>query len=163
MSKGLISMFIARGVLGVEVPWMFAAGVAALVGHRMPFYLGLRGANGMAVTAGMLLYVVVSAIVDGWFPLSVVAVIGLVVLGTRVVYRGGPALALLALPLVSATVMWRSPSIALDIFVLVLAANGILVNASLARRRHSFTLSTQGREILARVRVLVCPAARRPR
>ena len=43
--------------LGLGLPLALAAGLAALIGHNWPFYLGFKGGRGLATMMGILLVV----------------------------------------------------------------------------------------------------------
>jgi len=53
--KGLGPTLAAVLLLGAEDPWVAATGVAAVVGHVLPIWHGLRGGKGAATAAGALL------------------------------------------------------------------------------------------------------------
>ena len=53
IGKGLIAVLLARYFFP-ELPWVGAvAGVACVLGHIFPFYLGFRGGKGLATFIGM--------------------------------------------------------------------------------------------------------------
>ncbi|MBI2860920.1 MAG: glycerol-3-phosphate acyltransferase [Chloroflexi bacterium] len=54
ITKGAVTVLIA-GALGVSQPWLLAAGLAAVLGHSFPVYIGFRGGQGMATVAGVFL------------------------------------------------------------------------------------------------------------
>jgi len=54
VAKGSAAILVAQ-TLGVSPPWVFAAGVAALLGHSFPVYIGFRGGKGAATTMGIFL------------------------------------------------------------------------------------------------------------
>lgn len=50
-------------------PWaLYGAGLAAILGHRYPFYLGFRGGRGFATSAGLLASGLAYAVFQGWLP-----------------------------------------------------------------------------------------------
>lgn len=53
--KGFVPTLAAVLLLGPEDPWTAATGVAAVVGHVLPVWHGLRGGKGAATAAGALL------------------------------------------------------------------------------------------------------------
>jgi glycerol-3-phosphate acyltransferase PlsY len=55
VSKGLLSMFIALQ-LGTTILFAQIAGLAAIVGHVLPFYLHFKGGQGMATNMGLFCY-----------------------------------------------------------------------------------------------------------
>lgn len=92
--KGAAAVWIATEMLGDTEPkqlWIAAAGVAAVLGHCFPLWLGFRGGKGVATAIGVYL-------VLGWFPLlfSIVLLI-LVIFFTRYVSLGS-IIAFVSLP-----------------------------------------------------------------
>jgi len=76
IGKGAASIYIAQ-LLGVPLPWVLAAGFAAMLGHNYPVYIGFRGGKGIATVMGI--FFVLS-------PLSMAittAIIGVFLLFTR--------------------------------------------------------------------------------
>ncbi len=57
--------------LGLGLPLALAAGLAAVIGHNWPFYLGFKGGRGLATMTGMLL------VVFPWGALWLLAALGL--------------------------------------------------------------------------------------
>lgn len=53
--KGVLSVVIVRALYPDLPALAYAAGMAAIVGHIFPFYLGLRGGKGVATLVGMML------------------------------------------------------------------------------------------------------------
>ena len=52
IGKGALSIYIAQ-LLGVSLPWVLAAGFAAMLGHNYPVYIGFRGGKGVATVMGI--------------------------------------------------------------------------------------------------------------
>jgi glycerol-3-phosphate acyltransferase PlsY len=59
--KGLVPVIAARALLPGEPWWLGAVAVAAVVGHLLPIWHGLRGGKGVATTAGVMLAAVPAA------------------------------------------------------------------------------------------------------
>jgi glycerol-3-phosphate acyltransferase PlsY len=53
VAKGSLAVLVAQW-LGVPLLWVFAAGLAALVGHSWPVWLKFRGGQGLATAMGVL-------------------------------------------------------------------------------------------------------------
>jgi acyl phosphate:glycerol-3-phosphate acyltransferase len=106
VSVGVVAIQIAR-LLGVAEGAGYLAGIMALVGHRFPVYLGFRGGGqGMAASAGMLVYGVGVGLSRGWLSPWVVAGLLVVVVAGLAVDRSGRTAALVMLPaLVGAIVL----------------------------------------------------------
>ena len=92
MAKGLIAVLIAQW-LGLPLIFVFIVGLAAVVGHSWPVWLGFKGGQGAATTMGVLL-----ALVPGEFAISF-AIIVIVVLATSNM-RLGIGIGLVFLPLI---------------------------------------------------------------
>jgi len=54
MAKGALAVFIAQW-LGLHLYWVFAVGIAVVVGHNWPVWLKFKGGQGLATTMGVLL------------------------------------------------------------------------------------------------------------
>ncbi|MDH7499814.1 MAG: glycerol-3-phosphate 1-O-acyltransferase PlsY [candidate division NC10 bacterium] len=52
--KGYCSVLLGH-LLGLSEPWWVAAGLAAIIGHNWPVYIGFRGGKGVATTFGAAL------------------------------------------------------------------------------------------------------------
>jgi glycerol-3-phosphate acyltransferase PlsY len=76
MAKGAAPIFIAQA-FGVSLPWVLAAGFAAILGHNYPVYVGFRGGQGVATIMGIFFVLTPMA-------MSVISgVMGIVLLITR--------------------------------------------------------------------------------
>ena len=53
IAKGALAVLVAQW-LGLHLYWVFAAGLAAVVGHNWPVWLKFRGGQGLATTMGVL-------------------------------------------------------------------------------------------------------------
>lgn len=76
MGKGALSIYIAQ-LLGVPLPWVLAAGFAAMLGHNYPVFIGFRGGKGIATVMGIFFVLSPLAMV------STTAIIGIGLLFTR--------------------------------------------------------------------------------
>jgi glycerol-3-phosphate acyltransferase PlsY len=76
IGKGALSIYIAQ-LLGVSLPWVLAAGFAAMLGHNYPVYIGFRGGKGVATVMGIFFVLSPPAMA------STTAVIGVLLLLTR--------------------------------------------------------------------------------
>jgi glycerol-3-phosphate acyltransferase PlsY len=92
VAKGSLVVLVAQW-LGTPLLWVFAAGLAALVGHSWPVWLKFRGGQGLATAMGILL-----ALAPIEFVISF-AIIVVVVLFTSNA-RFGSAVGLALLPLI---------------------------------------------------------------
>jgi acyl phosphate:glycerol-3-phosphate acyltransferase len=61
--KGLLSVFISLYLFKLPVSLAYLAGISAILGHKFPFYLGLKGGRGIAATVGLFLYIFIRVLV----------------------------------------------------------------------------------------------------
>jgi glycerol-3-phosphate acyltransferase PlsY len=57
MAKGAAAVAIARFAFGGAVPAEVAAGLAAIIGHVFPVFIGFRGGRGVATAVGAMLVI----------------------------------------------------------------------------------------------------------
>lgn len=81
MLKGMAAVGIAWSLIG-EPFWMMSAGIAAIVGHNWPVFLGFRGGKGIATTIGVTTLLTFAAALSA----GIVAIIAILV--TRYVSLG---------------------------------------------------------------------------
>lgn len=143
-AKGLVPVLLARSVAGYgpvlldTVTLPLVAGVAAVLGHCFPFYLGFRGGKGVATASGALLGLVPLAALAG-------AAVFCVTVGLTRLVSLGSCLAALAVP-----VAWLALGGAETLsepegrcMLVVLAGLSLLV---LARHRSNIKRILQGTE-----------------
>lgn len=152
MSVGLVAMFVATR-LGLEIGWVYLAGLASIVGHVYPVFFGFRGGQGMAAATGMLLYGMAVALGRGWVTapgLTLLAVVGaaVFVLTRSASVVGVFAVPVLALELLIARPQWRYAAFMVALMALIWATQ-----LGLARGQHLFRLSPGMHERIARMRV----------
>jgi len=92
VAKGSLVVLVAQW-LGAPLLWVFAAGLAALVGHSWPVWLKFRGGQGLATGMGVLLVV---APIE--FAISFAIIVIVVLLTSNA--RFGSAVGLVLLPLI---------------------------------------------------------------
>jgi len=92
VAKGAAAILIAQA-LGVSLFWVLGAGLAALLGHNFPVYVGFRGGQGMATIIGIFL------ILDPMAMAIVFAIMAVALLVTRQIFStiaiAGPFLPLI--------------------------------------------------------------------
>jgi glycerol-3-phosphate acyltransferase PlsY len=54
-AKGAVAVWLAARFASESAAWMVVAGLAALIGHCFPVWLGFRGGKGVATAAGVFL------------------------------------------------------------------------------------------------------------
>lgn len=158
VSKGLLAMLVATW-LGVAEPWVYAAGVAAIVGHRFPVWLRFRGAQGMAASVGLLFYGLVVLLAEGWLSWLALAALAGVVIVAYGAFRSGTAAGVIVLPVLGITAGLHSGDPAFTAFFSVVVTYMWLVNLRLAVARRTFHLSDSTRRQIRHLRVLLRPFA----
>ncbi len=123
MGKGVLAVLIAQW-LSVSAIIVFVAGLAAVVGHSWPIFLGFKGGRGAATTMGVLL-----ALAPVEFAISF-AIVVIVVLVTNNV-RLGVGVGLAFLPLI---IWWFGGEVRLIIYCLALALFLLLRNVLALKR-----------------------------
>jgi len=53
VAKGYLAVWLAARVSGGDVGWMAISGMAAVIGHLFPVWLGFRGGKGVATAVGV--------------------------------------------------------------------------------------------------------------
>lgn len=90
MLKGMAAVGVAWVGSGEPV-WMMAAGIAAIVGHNWPIFLGFRGGKGIATTIGVTTLLTFSAALTvGVLAIVTIAVTRYVSLGSILFAAGLP-------------------------------------------------------------------------
>ena len=134
VAKSLLAVYVAFR-LGLPQPWIYATGIAAVIGHRFPVWLGFRGGMGMASTVGLLLYALGTASSRGWLPLWWLVVMGVVAFGTWAVWHRGTVVGLVVMPLVFAPVALRSTDPLFTAFLALSAGHIWVVQMLIARHQ----------------------------
>jgi glycerol-3-phosphate acyltransferase PlsY len=101
LSKGLVMVWVAE-LAGLGVPQQLVVGLAAVIGHNWPVFLGFNGGRGVGTTMGVVL--ILPLINEEMTPWATVACLSILAGGT-VVLRSSPLPVLAgvtSLPLVSA-------------------------------------------------------------
>jgi len=113
--KGAAAVLIARALSPEAAVYPLAAGLAVLVGHSFPVFLGFRGGKGAATGVGVLIPLA------GWLTLIVVFLFAAAVAATRYVSLGS-IIGALSLPLL----FWLFPGFS-SLYVWFGAAMALLV------------------------------------
>jgi len=117
--KGLLSIFIAS-LLGADYIFIQISGLAAIVGHIFPFYLGFKGGQGMATSTGILLYYLINYFFYGFeiffillFLLIIVAIFGYV---TKV----GEIIGIMVIPVLAYALFIYYPEVQYTIYLSII-------------------------------------------
>ncbi|PTM58667.1 glycerol-3-phosphate 1-O-acyltransferase PlsY [Desmospora activa] len=90
MVKGMVAVGLAWVLTG-EPTWMMSAGIAAIVGHNWPIFLGFRGGKGIATTIGVTaLLTLTAALVAGAVAIFAILITRYVSLGSLLFAAGLP-------------------------------------------------------------------------
>lgn len=145
--------------LGVAQPFIYGAGIAAVVGHRFPFYLKFRGAEGVGASTGLLLASLVYSFYRGWFTLVDLLLLAGLVVGLWLIFRRGAVPGVVVLPIVYGLIAYRSRSLGFSLFLALVMGYIWAVNIWHVRREKLLRVRPETRAALRQLRVLVRPAA----
>lgn len=73
LTKGLVAMLIAYWLFKAPTDVVAAAGFAAILGHKFPFYLHFRGGRGIAATVGIFVFLLGKVTSESMPPADIVA------------------------------------------------------------------------------------------
>ncbi len=96
--KGVVSIFIAQ-IIGASFICAQMSGIAAIIGHVFPLYMGLRGGKGVACATGILLFYLLQYLFNGIEILYVLIFIGVLILIFAYISRNGKIIRVVVLPL----------------------------------------------------------------
>ena len=138
LSVGVLAIGIA-GLLGVTGGPAYLAGIMSLVGHRFPLFLGFRGGGqGMAASAGMLVYGIAIALARGWVSALDIGILVAIALVTFALTRSDVAAALVMLPVLLVRVAFAHTDWQFLAFISVMAGHIWAVQVGVARQRLRF-------------------------
>ena len=132
LTKGIAAMMVATW-LRTPPLIVYASGLAAVAGHRFPFYLAFRGGQAVGASAGLLLFGLGVSLSRGWVSLAEIALLAVVALVTFGLYRRGPAVAVTVLPLLLGLVLLGGRDVTFEVFYTAVIANIWLVNVGIVR------------------------------
>lgn len=156
--KGILAMLIAWR-LGMPDVVVYAAGLCAWLGHHYPFYLGYHGAEGAAVTAGLLVASAVIALANRWLTVTDFVIIALVMLGLLAIFRRWPVAGIAGLSLAYVLVLIHRPPPAFAVFLGFATVHQLVHNVAEVRKTGELRVSPGTRKALTQARVLLRPAA----
>ena len=137
MSVGIVAIQVAL-LIGVPTAWAYLAGIMSIVGHRFPMFFGFHGGQGMAASAGMLIYGMGIALLRDWLSVADFAVLLAIAGLAFALTRSGSVVGVIALPLLMAQLLLAGPDREFLVFMAALAANIWAVQLVISRREHLF-------------------------
>lgn len=133
LSVGVIALLIAE-TLGLRGGPAYLAGLAAVAGHRLPLFNRFRGGGqGMAASAGLLVYGIGIGMSRGWITVTDLALLAAVLIGVFAFTRSDSAGAVVMLPMFAARVALSGGELAWVLFEVALAAHIWVVQLGRAR------------------------------
>lgn len=133
LSVGVVAVWFAH-LLGVSEGVMYLAGVVAVVGHRFPVFRGFRnGGQGMAASAGLLVYGIAVAVSRGLLSAADIGALIAILLVTFALTRSDRVAAVVMLPVLVGRVILARPNLQLLAFIVVVAANIWIVQVAALR------------------------------
>ena len=74
--KGVLAVYIVKTLFGADfITLQLAAGIAAILGHNYPFYMGFKGGKGVAASLGIILFIDWRVFVFAGFPAILILLI----------------------------------------------------------------------------------------
>jgi len=136
-SVGVIAIRIAM-TLGASDAVAYLAGIASVVGHCFPVFRGFRGGGqGMAASAGLMLYGVAFALASGWLTTGDLLLVAAVGVATFLLTHSATMVAIVMLPVVAARVIAGAADWHFAVFMTAVIAHIWLVQVA-AQRGHPF-------------------------
>jgi glycerol-3-phosphate acyltransferase PlsY len=137
VSVGVVAIQIAL-LLGLSTGWAYVAGIMAVIGHRYPVFFGFRGGQGMAASAGMLVYGMGVALGRGWLSPTDLLVLVAAAAVSLALTRSATVVGVVVLPLLVAQLLLARPDLEFMVFMVALAINIWIVQLTISRREHLF-------------------------
>lgn len=138
ISVGVVAILIAQ-LLGVSTGVAYLAGIMTIVGHVFPVFRGFRrGGQGMAASAGLLLYGVAVAFAHGWLSLAEIGLLVAILAVTFAITRSDKMMAIVMLPVLIAEVLIARPGWEFSAFMTTVVGYMWIVQVALVRNWRLF-------------------------
>ncbi len=156
--KGFGVMGIAY-YLGASIFFIYLSGILAVIGHMFPFYLGFKGAHGVATSTGLLLTYLLIILINGKFSYEVFLFLIAYTLILLIIFRKGSILGILIPPVLYLVILFSSPSTYLAVFSGLVIFHIFLINMLSIVQRKTFKLKSETKEAILHLRVILRPLA----
>lgn len=151
VSKGLVAMLIAWE-LGLAAAWIYAAGIAAVIGHVYPVWHRFRGGQGIGVSTGLLLYCLTFSIATGRISIAELAALALSAIIVFALYRSATVVGVAVLLPLLAIVVVRG-DLLFDAFAALVIGYVWAIQVQLALKDDLFHIADSTRRHLHRLRI----------
>jgi len=160
--KGILAVYLSLKLLKVSPPFAYASGVAAIVGHIFPFYMGFRGGEGVATSVGLMLHNLVLLYRDPAILKTVYfdfAAMLLLVLTLLWISRKGEVIGVLVLPLLIYFLIAHHGVKSLSLFTVTIVLYILFRDLTNLIREREFALEREVRSTMKMWRFVLRPLA----